>query len=127
MLASGLIDLGSHTDAHEDFRGRPVQFAEDLAQSLQVLRQRFQLEDATFSFPYGRFDAAMQEILAQSPILCALTAECQCVTLGSADDRFDRLEWGRFGATQFDTPRTLAAKLDGWYTWLQQHWRRLRR
>jgi peptidoglycan/xylan/chitin deacetylase (PgdA/CDA1 family) len=126
MLGSGLIDLGSHTHSHEDFRGRPNQFSRDLTQSLHVLGDRFGLENATFSFPYGRFDAEMQEILRQHDLLCALTAECRCVTLDATNLGDDRMEWGRFGATQFDTPRTLAAKLDGWYTWLQQHWRRLR-
>jgi peptidoglycan/xylan/chitin deacetylase (PgdA/CDA1 family) len=127
MLGSGLIDLGSHTHTHEDFCGQPDQFAYDLTCSLQLLRGRFGLERVTFSFPYGRFDAEMQRILEQHQLLCAVTAECQCVTLGGTGPNVDPFGWGRFGATQFDTPRTLAAKLDGWYTWLQQHWRRLRR
>ncbi len=127
MLASGLVDLGSHTHAHEDFRGQPEQFTRDLTSSLQLLDKRFGLDQVTFSFPYGRFDAEMQRILQQHQLLCALTAECECVTLDGSGDVTDPFRWGRFGATQFDTPHTLAAKLDGWYTWLHQHWRRIRR
>ena len=126
MLASGLIDLGSHTHTHEDFRGQPARFELDLTDSLQLLRDRFGLEQVTFSFPYGRFDAEMQRILREHGVLCGLTAECRRVTLGGAAESADRFAWGRFGATQLDTSRTLAAKLDGWYTWLQQGWRKLR-
>ena len=93
---------------------------------MQLLRDRFGIEQVTFSFPYGRFDAEMQRILEQFQLLCGLTAQCQCVRLDGSGECADRFNWGRFGATQVDTPRTLAAKLDGWYTWLLQSWRKLR-
>lgn len=126
MLGSGLIDLGSHTHWHEDFRGRPEQFSEDLSRSLQLLRDRFHLEQVTFSFPYGRFDSQMQQILQQHGLLCGLTTEQRCVPLDGSGTGADRFGWGRFGATELDTAHTLAGKLDGWYSWLQRWWRALR-
>ncbi len=121
MLASGLIDFGSHTHTHQDFRGRPADFRQDLAASQETLRRTLGLDPVTFSFPYGLWDAPMQRAVRELGLLCGLTAQCDLV--GPASDRFS---WGRFGATQFDTPRTLAAKLDGWYGRLHETMRRLR-
>jgi peptidoglycan/xylan/chitin deacetylase (PgdA/CDA1 family) len=53
MLASGLIELGSHTHVHADFRHHPEEFRHDLALSLEVLRTKFGVREATFAFPFG--------------------------------------------------------------------------
>jgi glycosyltransferase involved in cell wall biosynthesis len=45
-------------------------------------------------------------------VICGLTTDCALV-----DPRSDPFEWGRFNAFDWDTSTTLAAKLDGWYTW----------
>ncbi len=48
MLASGLVEIGAHTHTHQDFRGRPEAFEDDLRASLAVLGTRFGIETATF-------------------------------------------------------------------------------
>jgi peptidoglycan/xylan/chitin deacetylase (PgdA/CDA1 family) len=118
MQFSGLIDLGSHTHAHRDFRHRPEEFRADLQVSLAVLREQFGVADATFSFPYGHWGPELAAALRQTGVLCGLASDTRLVT-----PRSDPLRWGRFGATEFDTPNTLAAKLDGWYSFAQDIWR----
>lgn len=122
MQSSGVIDLGSHTHQHADFRRRADQFAADLRESLTLLEKRFQITAAAFSFPYGYVEPESVAAARRLGVSCGLTAECELVT--PAQDPF---HWGRFGATQLDTPLSLAAKLDGWYSWLQTTWRRVRR
>jgi hypothetical protein len=50
-----------------------------------------------------------------------LTAECALVRPDS-----DPFHLGRFGATNFDNARSLAGKLDGWYSGCRVAWRRVR-
>ncbi|HUG69112.1 MAG TPA: polysaccharide deacetylase family protein [Pirellulaceae bacterium] len=120
MLASGLVEFGSHTHSHEDFRNRLVDFRCDLQRSLDVLRERFGIEAPLFSFPYGFASRELTHAARELGPICGLTADCQLVT--TRDDPF---RWGRFGAIQLDTPRSLAAKLDGWYSTYQNVWRAL--
>ena len=126
MSADGLIELGTHTHTHGDFRGRPDELTDDLKTSLHVLRDRFGLTDATFAFPYGtrhlgfsgpELSAAARE----AGVLCSLTTEDELVT-----PQVDPFEWGRFTAEDDDTAATLSAKLDGWYTAVRSIWRGVR-
>jgi peptidoglycan/xylan/chitin deacetylase (PgdA/CDA1 family) len=121
MLASGLIDIGSHTHTHRDFREQPDEFAEDLRASQETLLSKFGLSDATFSFPYGFLTDRLIDEVRQSSMLCCLSAECKLVTPTE-----DSYHWGRYGATDLDSARTLAAKLDGWYDFVRGGWRRAR-
>ena len=121
MHESGLIDIGTHTHGHQDFRGHPQIFRSDLERSLDWLRTHLGLRDATFSYPYGFHDAAMREVVRDLPLLCGLTAECGLIR---SDD--DPYRWRRMGAENWDTPGTLAAKLNGWHSHLQYLWRRWR-
>ncbi|HRX79862.1 MAG TPA: polysaccharide deacetylase family protein, partial [Pirellulaceae bacterium] len=63
MLASGLVELGSHTHRHEDFRGRPQDFRRDVQRSLDVLHERFGVESPTFSFPYGFTSIELENVV----------------------------------------------------------------
>lgn len=121
LIADGFVDLGSHTHTHQDFRHRPIEFRRDLEKSLQVLEQCFGVVRPTFSFPYGFADEALTEAARDCHVSVALTAESELITAES-----DPFCWGRFGATEYDSPRTLAAKLDGWYSGCRAAWRRLR-
>lgn len=117
LLDSGLVELGAHTHSHEDFRGRTTALRDDLELCLAVLKDRFGVERPTFAFPYGAPQAgfASAEMISatrEAGCVCALTTE-------SVRARGDTspFGWGRFTAYDSDTPRTLAAKLDGWFEW----------
>lgn len=122
MLQSGVIELGSHGHRHLDFRGNTAGFAADLATSVQFLRQEFGLEAPPFSLPFGAWQDDWLPIVKRAGVSCCLTTECQLI--GRDDDPFT---WGRFGAEQYDSPATLAAKLDGWYGYLRHGWHVLKR
>jgi len=124
MLDEGLIELGAHTHTHADFRNRPEAIKDDLLTCLGLLRDRFGIEAPTFAFPYGTKHLGfagppLSDAVRQTGVRCSLTTESE--TVSSTDDPFD---WGRFTAEQSDTPATLAAKLDGWYTAARRLWRR---
>ena len=113
FAASPVASLGAHTHTHQDFRGRPREFAADVRECCRVLRDRFGVERPAFAFPYGTPErgfsrGVLAEALKTTPVRAALT---------TADERVrpdaDPLDWGRFTATEFDTAATLAAKLDG--------------
>lgn len=118
MRADGLIELGCHTHTHRDFRGHTDALAQDLARSLAVLRARFDISDPTFALPFGILDAAMLEIVRAAGMCCCLTTDRQLV-----EPTCDPFEWGRFGVEQSDCAATLAAKLNGWYSLVQNTWR----
>lgn len=127
MAASGLVELGSHTHTHTDFRGRPGEFARDLEASLEVLRTRFGAEGVPFAFPYGspRLGYASPALVAEARragVSCALSTESVLV-----DPRTDPFSWGRFNVFPWDTSATLAAKLEGWYSWGPKVWQRVTR
>ena len=96
MLDEGLIDLGTHTHTHADFRNQPEALRQNLLTSLEVLRQRFGMEVAPFAFPYGtRRRGFSGPVLAtaakKAGVLCSLTTENQLVEAHS-----DPFDWGRF-------------------------------
>jgi peptidoglycan/xylan/chitin deacetylase (PgdA/CDA1 family) len=125
MAASGWVELGSHTHSHGDFRGRPEAFSQDLERSLRVLREGFRVAGVPFAFPYGNprlgyASEALRAAARRSGVTCALSTEPVLVDPGS-----DPFCWGRFNVFPWDTSRTLAAKLEGWYSWAPKAWQRL--
>jgi peptidoglycan/xylan/chitin deacetylase (PgdA/CDA1 family) len=123
LIDSGLIEIGSHTHTHSDFRGQPGEFSSDLQTSLERLRDRFRLTEAPFAFPFGRRSLGfcsdeLTDAARRSGVLCSLTTESELVGKGS-----DPFTWGRFTVTESDTPATLQMKLDGWYGAARTAWR----
>ena len=117
MLAGGIVEVGAHTHTHRDFRGKPVELREDLLRCNEVLRSEFGIERPSFAFPFGRVamgfaGGQLSEAARETGVTCALTTECELNEL-----RRDPFYWGRFNAYDWDTNRTLAAKLSGWYGW----------
>lgn len=110
MQESGLVTLGAHTHTHQDFRGRPREFKTDMVMCIDVLRQSFGQSNIDFAFPFGRASTDMRAVLRQLGIRSAMTTGSVLADLCS-----DSLCWGRFNVTEADSPRLLAAKLDGWY------------
>ena len=119
LLASGLIELGTHTHTHADFRGKPNELFIDLANCSYVLSEQLGIESPTFAFPYGtRADGFASESLSsaarEAGMQCSLSTEPQLIQPGE-----DPFSWGRFAAEEHDTAATLAAKLGGWHTALR--------
>ena len=110
MLDSGLIEFGSHSHTHQDFRQRPLDFEKDLRISVQTLKREFGVIRPTFSFPYGFADLEAVAAAKRTDVRCGLTTDSRLVLASS-----DPFTWGRFGAVEFDNAHSLAAKLDGWY------------
>jgi glycosyltransferase involved in cell wall biosynthesis/peptidoglycan/xylan/chitin deacetylase (PgdA/CDA1 family) len=111
MLAGGLVEIGTHTHAHEDYRGRAEAFRRDLERSLTTLQRWFGIENPPFAYPYGYAEDFMKEAARSCGVECALTAEKRLVT--PADDIF---AWGRFPVENYDSASLLATKLSGWYS-----------
>jgi peptidoglycan/xylan/chitin deacetylase (PgdA/CDA1 family) len=120
MLADGNIDIGAHTHTHRDLRLRVDEFQQDLQISVDDVRARFGTRDVTFAFPFGSpylgyAGGELANAARRTSVLCALTTECVPVELHG-----DPFTWGRFNAFCWDTGATLAAKLNGWYSWAPQ-------
>ena len=110
MVDDGLIDLGSHTHSHADFRGRPDALAVDLDRSLNIMRNVFGVESPTFAFPYGYHDHELISVARRSGMSCALTTEKRSVNAGA-----DPFRWGRLTVHEWDTVTTLSFKLNCCY------------
>jgi peptidoglycan/xylan/chitin deacetylase (PgdA/CDA1 family) len=111
MLAGGLIEFGAHTHTHQDFRSRPEDLADDLHACQRILRDKFRAIELGFAFPYGYYDEGLMDVVRDAKLTCALTVDSWLVTRDA-----DPFGWGRFTAHAWDTPGTLAAKCDGWYS-----------
>lgn len=120
MLKSDLVELGAHTDTHQDFRNRPQAFAADLAIGAQKLKQRYGTDRMSFAFPYG-----IPRMGFTSEVLMDITRGLGLglrsgLSTGSHANKLTSspFGWGRFHVFQHDNTRSLAAKIDGWYEWL---------
>jgi glycosyltransferase involved in cell wall biosynthesis/peptidoglycan/xylan/chitin deacetylase (PgdA/CDA1 family) len=122
LLESGLIELGTHTHTHRKLRDEPEEFRKDLTTSVDFLRDHFGIQQTTLAFPHGIFTPAMIEVARQVGIASALST---CPHLNSLNS--DPMQWGRFNVESHDTAATLAGKLSGWYTFVVNQLRVLRR
>lgn len=118
MINSGLVQIGSHTHSHIDFRNNDKGFEEDIQTSLAVLEDKIGYDSYTFAFPFGSkrlgFTAdSFIDILKQYPVNCALTTEIQLV-----DPKDSPFGWGRLEVVDFDTGDSISAKLNGWFNWV---------
>ena len=116
MMADGLVEIGSHTHTHADFRGQPEAFRQDMAQSLGHLRSALGLQQVSVAFPFGYYDADMVATARQDlGAVCGLTTQRELVS-----PRTDPFTWGRFNVQRRNTAATLVFKLSGWYTTMRR-------
>lgn len=121
IVAEPLIEVGSHTHTHQDFRNRADDFELDVRTSIDILANRFGAKTPMpFSFPYGVVSLGFTsgDLIRRTrrlPLTCALSTEPRLVVPGQ-----DPFVWGRFDVKQSDTPATLRGKIDGWFTWLKR-------
>jgi peptidoglycan/xylan/chitin deacetylase (PgdA/CDA1 family) len=119
MVRSGEVEIGTHTHTHADFRGQPFEFADDLRTSVRAIRDRLEIETSLLSFPFG---SARRGFVSPELIKAARDGGMRCgltTTMDLVDPRSDPFRWGRFEAVGSDTAATLAAKLEGWYSWME--------
>lgn len=129
MQGSDLVEFGTHTHTHRNFRRRPAEFEEDLRTSIEVIEGRLGQRPDLFSFPFGGVKRGfagpdLAVIVDRLGLRCGLTTEIELV--GPSVSPF---RWGRIEATALDSAGTLAAKLEGWYAWMgwgREWYRRLR-
>ncbi|MEM9352742.1 MAG: polysaccharide deacetylase family protein [Planctomycetota bacterium] len=117
MLASGLIEIGTHTHTHADFRGHSEAFLEEMEVSAEIVQRSFGVDAPPFSFPFGTVadglaGPELMEAARSTTACCALTTEVELV-----DPARDPFGWGRITVFDWDTGSTLAGKLGGWYDW----------
>jgi peptidoglycan/xylan/chitin deacetylase (PgdA/CDA1 family) len=131
MERSRMVDIGSHSHTHRNFRGRPEDLRRDLAASLSLLEAQLGPGPRTFSFPYGSArssrgaftDASLVETARSCGVSCSLTTE-----IALANPTTSPYTWGRLEVVDTDSSATLRAKLEGWYSWMdtaRQTYRRL--
>ena len=126
LLDSGVIEFGSHTHTHEDFRNRPEAFRTSLRASMDFLQSEFGITKPTLSLPYGivRDGFAGPTYFATAKAegaICCLTTEEELLDPASSP-----FGWGRFIAEDRDSASMLAVKLDGWRDAARDTWRRVR-
>lgn len=127
LAADGLVDLGTHTHMHADFRGRAEALREDLVVSCQWLAARFGVRQYPFAFPFGRryTGHSTEELIGAARatgVSCALSTECGHVSAASSPYHL-----GRFLVYAWDSASTLGGKLSGYYAWLPRLQSRLLR
>lgn len=127
LTADGLVDLGTHTHTHADFRGRPEVLREELAVSCQWLAARFGDRRIPFAFPFGRQHTghSSEELIGAARaagVSCALSTECGYVEAGSSPYHL-----GRFLVYAWDSAATIRGKLSGYYAWMPRWQSRLLR
>ena len=115
---SGLVEIGSHTHTHRNFKGRPEVFSQDLATSLELLKRHLGPGPRTFSFPFGSVRRGfagpeLVEVAKAAGVTCSLTTEIEL-----ADPRASEFGWGRLEVGEHDTGPVVAAKLNGHYAWM---------
>lgn len=115
MMADPLIEFGSHSHWHKDYRSDPAAFSRDLAESLVFLRTQFGIDAPSFAFPYSAINDAMVKVARASGVRCALSGRGRVLTGPGADPFL----LGRFSVDEFENSKTLSLKLDGWYDWLK--------
>lgn len=129
MAASELIEIGTHTHTHADFREHIDYFRAEMMLAAEIVKEHFGIEDPMFSFPFGSVvqgfaGPELMEAARESGVVCALTTEVALV-----DPASDPFGWGRINAFCFDTSDTLCGKLSGWYDWAHQlkYWLKARK
>ncbi len=119
MEASGLVEFGSHTHSHANFKRRSDDLFRDLRRSVSVLNRRLGKGDRGFSFPFGSVragfvDEALIDAAKRAGVTCGLSTEIELV-----DTRTSPFSWGRLEIVDSDTAAIARAKLQGWFGWMR--------
>lgn len=87
-LADGGMSIESHTKTHQDLRNRSYDFlVYELLGSLESIRAHTGQRAQAFSYPVGRYDEAVLNVLSQTDVLRAVTT--QHGALHTSDNRLE--------------------------------------
>ena len=116
--STGLITVGCHTHAHDNYTGQPEAFRTDLAAAREEFQKNLGGPRRLFAVPYGnpslgQVDRGLLTIAREEGMACALTT-----TLGLVRPGASPFGWPRLEVVEQDTGATLAAKVEGWYNWM---------
>ncbi|MFT4604166.1 MAG: peptidoglycan/xylan/chitin deacetylase (PgdA/CDA1 family) [Rhodothermales bacterium] len=116
--ATGLVEIGCHTHAHENFAGRSEELDQDLSAAQAAFLAELGGPRTLFAIPYGdpnlgQVDNEMLEVIQRHGHACALTTKLGLVEQGQSP-----FGWKRLEVVDQDTGGTLAAKIEGWYDWM---------
>jgi peptidoglycan/xylan/chitin deacetylase (PgdA/CDA1 family) len=117
VIDDSTITIGAHSHSHENFVAHPERFDEDVQLNLKILREEYGLHTIPFAFPYGVVrlgyaGGALSRKVSDHGVSCAFSTEPDLIDLH--DDLFCL---SRMSAYPWDTPRSLQAKLNGWFSW----------
>jgi peptidoglycan/xylan/chitin deacetylase (PgdA/CDA1 family) len=74
LVASGLVEIGSHTLNHSYLKQTSYNEAKrQIVQSKKVLEHAFHIQVDTFAYPFGAFDAQAIELVKEASYSAALT------------------------------------------------------
>lgn len=74
LIASNLVEIGSHTLSHEYLKETSYNEAKrQIVQSKKVLEQAFHIKVSTFAYPFGAFDSQAVELIKEASYSAALT------------------------------------------------------
>lgn len=118
VIADSTITIGAHSHSHDNFVAHPERFDEDIQLNLKILREEYGLDTVPFAFPYGvvRLGYAGGELslkVSRHGVSCAFSTEPDLIE--ATDDLYCL---SRLSAYPWDTPRSLQAKLNGWFSWV---------
>jgi peptidoglycan/xylan/chitin deacetylase (PgdA/CDA1 family) len=120
IVSDGLVELGAHTHSHQDFAGRLEEFHTDLGLNVDVLQGSYAAASPALAFPFGSVNKGMLDVAHEVGVTCGMTTRAMPIDVSQ-----DPFGWGRFDVEAWDTAATLAAKLNGWYSWAVEMRRRV--
>jgi peptidoglycan/xylan/chitin deacetylase (PgdA/CDA1 family) len=105
MEATGLVSVAAHTLSHRNLTALSRDDAwTEIAGSRALLEERLGHEVKQFAYPFGLYDARVEQLVADAGFETATTTEHRVVHRPE-----DALHWGRVEVYEGTSPRALAA------------------
>jgi hypothetical protein len=121
MVASGLVEIGSHTHSHRVLaRVGATEATQEIDRSIGLIEERLGVPCRHFAYPNAVAGSSAADVVVRRRFASAALAGNRVNRQGA-----DRYQLGRHGLTCFDDPPTLERKMNGG-AWLEG-WLRERR
>ena len=111
--AEGLVTIGSHGLSHRPLTSLPIDEArKEISDSKRRLEEGYGKPVTLFSFPLGKFDQTVMNLVREAGYFAAFTSLPRAVTAGSDPYAFGRFDAGRYASGRI---RPLASLLNQAY------------